>query len=171
MDSGKVNDWLQIVGMFGVIASLIFVGLQMKQNQEIALSSAYQARTQMAVDVQIASSANTAFTSATAKFYRGAFDEITPEEMVALEYDFGANMTLFENLHFQYEAGFLPKEHWSKTMADMHCYLSSLLYRELLEGWEFRRNFQTIVEEIKSRATKNPSSCWTQVGSLSSDNN
>ena len=36
MDSNKVNDWLQIFGMFGIIASLIFVGLQLKQADEIA---------------------------------------------------------------------------------------------------------------------------------------
>ena len=34
MDSAKLNDWLQVVGLFGVIASLIFVGLQMKQDRD-----------------------------------------------------------------------------------------------------------------------------------------
>ena len=43
MDRSKVHDWLEVVGMFGVIASLVFVGLQMKQTQEIALGEAYQA--------------------------------------------------------------------------------------------------------------------------------
>jgi hypothetical protein len=28
MDSAKLNDWLQVVGMFAVVASLIFVGMQ-----------------------------------------------------------------------------------------------------------------------------------------------
>jgi hypothetical protein len=35
MNSDKVNDWLQIVGMFGIIASLIFVGVQVRQTQAI----------------------------------------------------------------------------------------------------------------------------------------
>ena len=35
MDSEKVNDWLQIVGMFGIIASLVFVGVQVRQTQSI----------------------------------------------------------------------------------------------------------------------------------------
>ena len=35
MNSEKVNDWLQIVGMVGIMASLIFVGLQVKQTQSI----------------------------------------------------------------------------------------------------------------------------------------
>ena len=35
IDSEKVNDWLQIVGMFGIMASLIFVGVQVRQTQVI----------------------------------------------------------------------------------------------------------------------------------------
>jgi hypothetical protein len=40
MDSAKVNDWMQVVGIFAVVASLLFVGLQMKQTHEIALAEA-----------------------------------------------------------------------------------------------------------------------------------
>ncbi len=36
MDSKKLNDWLQIIGLFGVIASLVFVGIQVRQTQVIA---------------------------------------------------------------------------------------------------------------------------------------
>jgi hypothetical protein len=37
MISEKVRDWLQLVGMAAVVASLVFVGLQIKQSDEIAL--------------------------------------------------------------------------------------------------------------------------------------
>ena len=36
MDSGKVNDWLQVGGIFGVLGGLIFVGLQLMQDRQIA---------------------------------------------------------------------------------------------------------------------------------------
>jgi len=36
MDSTKINDRLQILGMLGIIASLVFVGMQLKQTDEIA---------------------------------------------------------------------------------------------------------------------------------------
>lgn len=36
MDSEKLNDWLQIIGLFGVMASLVFVGVQIRQTQVIA---------------------------------------------------------------------------------------------------------------------------------------
>ena len=56
MDSTKVNDWLQVVGLFGVIASLIFVGLEMQQAKQIALSAANQARTDASVEFITAAS-------------------------------------------------------------------------------------------------------------------
>jgi len=35
MNSEKVNNWLQVVGMFGIMASLVFVGFQVRQTQAI----------------------------------------------------------------------------------------------------------------------------------------
>ena len=39
MNTAKVRDWLEIIGLISIAASLIFIGLQMKQTQEIALAS------------------------------------------------------------------------------------------------------------------------------------
>jgi len=49
----EINDLIQIAGMFGIIGSLIFVGLQMKQTQTIALGEQIQARNQMLLDSQL----------------------------------------------------------------------------------------------------------------------
>jgi len=37
MNSEKLRDWLQLVGMAAVVFSLVFVGLQIRQSDEIAL--------------------------------------------------------------------------------------------------------------------------------------
>jgi hypothetical protein len=50
MDSSRLNDWLQVIGLFGVMASLVFVGLQMKQTQDIALAETYGTRTDISSD-------------------------------------------------------------------------------------------------------------------------
>ena len=39
----ETNDLLQIIGMLGLIASLIFVGMELRQNQQVARVTAYQA--------------------------------------------------------------------------------------------------------------------------------
>jgi hypothetical protein len=36
MDSGKISDWLQVGALFGVLSGLIFVGLQLMQDRQIA---------------------------------------------------------------------------------------------------------------------------------------
>ena len=43
----KTGDWkniAELLGIAAIVASLIFVGLQLKQSQEIAIASQYQAR-------------------------------------------------------------------------------------------------------------------------------
>jgi hypothetical protein len=36
VDSAKLNDWMQVIGIFAVVASLIFVGLQMQLDRRLA---------------------------------------------------------------------------------------------------------------------------------------
>ena len=43
MNKIELNDLLQVLGMVGLIASLIFVGLELRQNQQVARVTAYQA--------------------------------------------------------------------------------------------------------------------------------
>ena len=37
MNVGKLNDWLQVLGLFGVLGGLIFVGLQLRLDRQVAL--------------------------------------------------------------------------------------------------------------------------------------
>ena len=45
MISKKFNDWLQIVGLFGVLGGLIFVGLQLSLDRGVAMSDRMVERT------------------------------------------------------------------------------------------------------------------------------
>ena len=67
MNTSRINDWLQVVGLFGVIGSLVFVGLQMKQTQEIALSAIYQARVDSSVEHNASNASNPTYVSGIAK--------------------------------------------------------------------------------------------------------
>jgi hypothetical protein len=42
MDAQKLHDWLQIIGIAAVVASLVFVGLQLKQSDEVALAGVFE---------------------------------------------------------------------------------------------------------------------------------
>jgi hypothetical protein len=95
----KINDWLQVVGMFGVIASLIFVGLQMKQTHQIALSEIYQSRSDASASMSMSTASSPELLSALSKIYSGRSAELTMPEAVAFEHYLGANLTMFENNH------------------------------------------------------------------------
>jgi hypothetical protein len=58
MDSAKLNDWMQVLGMFAIVASLIFVGLQMKQSRDIALGEGAVANAANRIEVNNALSAH-----------------------------------------------------------------------------------------------------------------
>ncbi len=127
MKTGKSQDWFQIVGMAAVVASLVFVGLQLKQSQKIAIAAQYQARH------DAASGHYTAILQCDVGL-RGIgadiladieTDEVAPPGFKAWaasrpveELAFRAiGATIFlkshDNVYFQYQSGFLSEEAWS----------------------------------------------------------
>lgn len=48
MSPTRWYDWAQVAGVFALVGSLVFVGLQMRQTQQIALAAQYQARAESA---------------------------------------------------------------------------------------------------------------------------
>ena len=132
MDTAKLNDWLQVIGLFGVMATLIFVGIQLRQDHRIALANTYQARTASLVDTFHARAANSIALSAELRFLginpndpvsRPSLD--IPESagtMTELEYRAGIFVALatwqqWNNLQYQHELGFMPDDSWLRLRA------------------------------------------------------
>jgi hypothetical protein len=67
MYTSRVRNWLEIIAVFGVISSLIFVGLELRQSQKIALSAAYQARADSSMNLRMAALQSETLRSASAK--------------------------------------------------------------------------------------------------------
>jgi hypothetical protein len=110
---------MQVVGIFAVVASLIFVGFEMRQAQEISMSQAYQSRGAAVVEWDSAFAANPAALSASRKAADGAADEITSEEYEALRYMLLGLFHLFDNAHYQYQKGFVSQEFWDMTRGSL----------------------------------------------------
>ena len=125
MDSRKLHDWMEVVGIFAIVASLIFVGLEMRQSHEISLSQAYQSRVASVAEWNSAFAANPAALSARRKSVDGAADGITTEEREALRSTMLGLFHLFDNAHFQYEMGFVSEEFWRMTRASLKLQMMS----------------------------------------------
>ena len=50
----SLDTWIQLLGMIGLLGGLVFVGLELQQNQTNASASQVQARTNNTSDVFIA---------------------------------------------------------------------------------------------------------------------
>ena len=50
----SIDVWIQLIGMLSVLAGLVFVGLEMRQSQLIAIGAQLQARTELRAQAQLA---------------------------------------------------------------------------------------------------------------------
>ena len=50
MDSAKLNDWAQVIGIFALVGSLIFIGLQMQQDRRLAAAQVIVAADSVQMD-------------------------------------------------------------------------------------------------------------------------
>lgn len=160
METARISDWLQVVGMFGVMASLVFVGLQMKQTQEIALSNIYQSRSDTTVEMTMAATNSPDVLSALAKAYSGEAKQLTMREAVAFEHYLGANVTMFENNYRQFEAGFLPEEHWQRNLRELKCTLVSPVRRQIIMSWPYSESFTNLLRQITKELDDRQEDCW-----------
>ena len=115
MKSTNWKDFAELVGIAAIVGSLIFVGLQMRQEQEIALSQAYQLRTELTVSLNLAVMQSPQTLSAIAKSRTDRMDEVTVEESVAACKFFVSSMYVVENSFYQTKDGFLTNDHWSRV--------------------------------------------------------
>ena len=166
MDSTKLNDWMQVVGIFAVVASLIFVGLQMKQSQEIAVAAQYQERANTSVMFWVESK-----NDETSKIFWGrgfqSFLESTEypdgtagwaKEMTVSDIGFvylnaQSLLTQIDNHYLQYRSGFLNEESWAPFRARLD---GGLGLPPFIDFWAFTahqwpQSFRDLVAEIQNK--------------------
>ena len=113
-----INAVVQLLGMLGIIISLIFVGLEMRQSQRIAIAGQYQARAAMnAASIQAAIEAGIDFSAQSGL----SQSNLTPEEQVQQRNFTNLAYTRIENDYYQYQQRLIDEETWKKN-----CFLSGL---------------------------------------------
>ena len=145
MDSAKVSDWLQIIGIFGVIASLIFVGLQLKQSHEIALAAQYQSRAEASMSQSLARLESDV---PNPEYFGRTGEQMRPKDLRARHIMTQWSWTLFDNNHFQYQAGFLTEEAWEALQGHVRSAYAVCEDRYIYDGRKqfLRSSFVDFVE-------------------------
>jgi len=158
MDSAKINDWMQVVGIFSVMASLVFVGLQMQQDRQIAHAGQYQDRSGVAVEVwngmaQSDYDIRLVGNAATAKpWWTETFgDSMTPQEAGMAVISARRSFAVLDNHHYQYELGFYDEETWQSLRGGLRDFLSrNPVARAMVRNQPeiFRPRFLAVCEQI-----------------------
>ncbi|MFL2848524.1 MAG: hypothetical protein ACJZ8R_00035 [Pseudohongiellaceae bacterium] len=120
------DAWIQLLGMIGVLGGLIFVGQEMRQSQEIAISATHQARSQVLIDM-----INT-FSEGSEKFHTTM---LAFEPGVILENDTLSSNAIYqfwllnENDFLQYQLGLMEEDIWEAKFRGMQRTYNACLFR------------------------------------------
>ncbi len=109
-----VQDFIQFLGMIGIIGSLIFVGLQMQQTQRIAIAGQVQARTEMFVNRIMSGLEGNLDAARLVNIDRFNYDELNEEEQLIARQMYSWVGYMIENNYFQYQMGLMADDYWEQ---------------------------------------------------------
>lgn len=111
MKFSQWKDIAELIGLVAIVASLIFVGLQLKQSQEIALATQYQARAEATMNLSL-THIEAGYTIRIPSMRAGLSDEVSAEDINSYLWLWIA----MDNHFYQYQAGFLSEEAWQAQL-------------------------------------------------------
>jgi hypothetical protein len=106
----SLDTWIQLIGMLGVLGGLIFVGLEMQQNQRIALAAQQTARVELFSNM-VNSLTQVKINYQSANMTDGEFD---PQRNVTHQL-----LWIFENDYLQYSLGLMDEGIWQSKQRVM----------------------------------------------------
>ncbi len=163
MPSRNWRDIAELFGIGAIVASLIFVGLQLQQSQEIAVGTQYQERANAAIEnymsqIQSDQALRNRGQRLTSAASSGSYPiviknliETAGAESVAVTYLlYRSKMAMMDNCHFQYESGFMNEDTWLAMRRRLQNLLSDDVFSAMYhsESWHFRSSFQEETSQL-----------------------
>ena len=157
----KFTNWkdiAELTGIVAIVASLLFVGLQLKQSQEIAIAAQYQERFSAALQVmsdrQLDENYVRIYGERLFERYgapKGVDSDMSADAYGLRYYDARIFFLIHDNLHFQYISGFLTEESWSAYRAGIKSAMRDPVFRNYHanEGFRMRESFRDLVEQLR----------------------
>jgi hypothetical protein len=135
MKTPDSNTLIQLLGLIGVAASLVFVGLELRQSQQIAIAGQIQARNEAFLDLYVGMiGEETLGRSLAADGYMG--QTLSPSELGSEEYDMWYAIKMWQvmslqNAFQQYEMGLLPESVWEQVSSRINEQYANCFIRPL----------------------------------------
>jgi hypothetical protein len=107
MNADQINKWLTLLGNLAVLVGLVFVVLELNQNNRMMQTQTRNAITESILNFQYSASANGLVELA----QKGNTNPsaLTPDESARLLQYYVGNLRLWENIHYQYRNGVIDE--------------------------------------------------------------
>ena len=123
------DTWIQLLGMLGVLGGLIFVGLEMRQNYEIALGNQHQGRT--ALRAALLMSPLEGNIDAVKVEFLDWEEQTEGQKQISIQIQ-RFRWALLENLFFQYNLGLISEGVWRQTEGNIRRYYDRCELRDAI---------------------------------------
>jgi hypothetical protein len=150
----ELNDWLQVVATIGVIASIIFLGLELRQNSDLMRAQIYQSRAETIQETFTSIQESDHIVPILVKLEEAyaegatvpaAVALLTAEEKMRAKFYVNRQIRHLDNMYYQYELGLIDEEYmawWASIISNN----VALWYEVLGEDISGRESF---VEEVR----------------------
>ena len=162
----KINHWkdlVELTGIVAIVASLVFVGLLLKQSQDIAIAEQYQNRSIAAQDYMMWQADNEqalrqGVGNVKSHYESGDGDEVFnelfetqgPEFLATILIDDSIGLLMLDNFYMQYQLGTLAEESWLAFRYRLKNRLQDKMFRLVFEAdpQRWRQSFRELCAEI-----------------------
>ena len=144
MKKVNLDALIPLGGMLSIVASLIFVGLEMKQSQTIALAAQQQARTEVFTDMM------NSLTESGINYQELISTPLKGEQEVTAQMNFAHSMLwVFENDFLQYRLGLVDETLWQSKLEVLITSFSSCTGKAVFDQRKLGldKNFVALMEE------------------------
>ena len=155
MDFGKANRWLILVANFAVIAGILFLALELRQNTKQLQLQSYQSwvAANLEINTAIANPELAAIVS------RGHSDSanLTNESYIAYAMFHLSMLQMAQSTHYLYLQGSLDKELWQSEMDRAALIISMTGVRQWWDAGgktQLAPSFVSFLESIESETTR-----------------
>ena len=150
MDFDKVNRWLTLVANIGVVAGIVFLAIEIKQNTEVVRAQTRSGITESVLTL-LQMERDSRLVATYAKQEHG--EDLTFEERFLLDNMANAKFRHWENSYYQRRAGLFDEDQYN---AETVTIWQSMQMQDHVDHWEanremYSKQFRDFVDNVKQR--------------------
>jgi|TARA_B110000196_G_scaffold261160_1_gene232565 hypothetical protein len=156
MKKVNLDTWIQLIGIFSIVASLIFVGLEMRQSQRIAQAGQQQDRTASFLGLLGANSEAGVDWQSTVYEENSEYGEKFTLPEIVRRNNYHAHLFTYENDYFQYSQGLMPQSVWDAKLVALTFFSNQCDMRDLMDSRKnvFPRRFVEIINNLPDECSE-----------------